>query len=113
MSLLRVVQFKASSVVFKISPLMVKGRLSEQRHVVTRSFEYVVLIKRLACWEKYYRRHFEIFSYFSQKIGFEISCKLSPTEIICIKCLSLLSRENMNTIVNLPSANLPQIVVKG
>ena len=36
------------------------------------------------------RRQFEIFfAYFSQKIGFDISCKLSPEETICIKCQSL------------------------
>ena len=30
------------------------------------------------------RRHFEIF--FPQKIGFDISCKLSPQETVCVKC---------------------------
>ena len=34
-----------------------------------------------------------IFSYFSQKIDFDISCKLSPAETICIKCQSLFSGE--------------------
>ena len=27
-----------------------------------------------------------VFSYFSQKTGFDISCKLSPQETICMKC---------------------------
>ena len=31
------------------------------------------------------------FSYFLQKIGFEISCKLSLKETICMKCQSLFS----------------------
>ena len=31
------------------------------------------------------------FSYFSQKIGFHISCKLSPEETIVMKCQSILS----------------------
>ena len=32
------------------------------------------------------RRQFEIFFLFFQKISFDISCKLSPQETICIKC---------------------------
>ena len=33
------------------------------------------------------RLHFEIFfSHFSQETGFDISCKLSPVETICMKC---------------------------
>ena len=31
------------------------------------------------------RRHIEVFSYFSQKIGFDISCRLSLYEAICMK----------------------------
>ena len=31
------------------------------------------------------------FSYFSQKTGFDISCKLSPKETICMKCQILFS----------------------
>ena len=31
------------------------------------------------------------FSYFFKKIGFEISCKLTPKESICMKCQSLFS----------------------
>ena len=38
------------------------------------------------------------FSYFSEKIGFDISCKLFPNEKLCMKCQSLFSskqkREN-------------------
>ena len=38
------------------------------------------------------------FSYFSQKIGFNISCNLSLKETICMKCLSLFSRKNIKNI---------------
>ena len=34
------------------------------------------------------------FSYFSQKTGFDISCKLSPLETICMNCQSLFSGKN-------------------
>ena len=37
---------------------------------------------------------FENIFYFSQKIAFEISCKLSPKEIICKKCQNLFSWKN-------------------
>ena len=42
------------------------------------------------------RRHIEIFffSYFSQKAGFDISCKLSPLETICMKCQNPFSWKN-------------------
>ena len=35
------------------------------------------------------RQNDDIFFYFSQKIGFDISCKLSPEETICMMCQSL------------------------
>ena len=34
------------------------------------------------------------FSYFSEKIGYDTSCKLSPKETICMKCQILFSRKN-------------------
>ena len=37
-------------------------------------------------------------SYFSQKIGFDISCKLSTMETICIKCQNLFSGKNKKKI---------------
>ena len=55
------------------------------------------------------RQHFEIFSYFPQKTGFYISCRLSP---ICMKCLILFSGKNKKNITNLSSAELAQKVVK-
>ena len=49
------------------------------------------------------RQHFEICFFFSQKIGFDISCKLSPKETVCMECQSLFSGKNKKTIINLPS----------
>ena len=42
--------------------------------------------------------HFEIFYFFFQKISFDISCKLSPNETICVKCQSLFSGQDMKNI---------------
>ena len=44
------------------------------------------------------------FSYFSQKTGYDISCRLSPKETICMKCHILFSEKNKKNIVNLSSA---------
>ena len=44
------------------------------------------------------RQHFEIISCFFQKGGFDISCKLSPLETICIKFLILFSGKNQKKI---------------
>ena len=38
------------------------------------------------------------FSYFSQKTGSDISCKLSPMETTCMKCQSLFSGQNKKNI---------------
>ena len=51
------------------------------------------------------RRLTENFSYFSQKTGFDIPCKLSPMETICMKCQILFSEKNKKKI-NLLSAEL-------
>ena len=59
------------------------------------------------------RGHTEIFfSYFSQKTGFDISCKLSPMKIIYMKCQVLFSGKNKQNNINLSSAGLTQRVVK-
>ena len=50
--------------------------------------------------------HSEIFSYFSQKTGFDISCKLSQLEMICMKCQIRFFWENFS------SAQFAQRVVK-
>ena len=52
------------------------------------------------------------FSYFLQKKGFDISCKLSPVETICMKCQILFSGKNKKTVTNLLSAEIAQRVVK-
>ena len=59
------------------------------------------------------RWHFEIFfSYFSQKTGFDISCKLCRMETICMKCQILFSGKNKKNITNLSSAKLIKRVLK-
>ena len=52
------------------------------------------------------------FSYFSQKTGFDISCKLSLIETICMKYQILFYGENKKNIINLSSAELAQRVIK-
>ena len=52
------------------------------------------------------------FSYFSQKTGFDSSCKLSPMETICMKCQILFSGKNKKTIANLSSTELVKRVIK-
>ena len=38
------------------------------------------------------------FSYFTQKTGFGISCKLSPLETICMKCQILFPGKNKKNV---------------
>ena len=52
------------------------------------------------------------FSYFSQKTGFDISCKLSPLETICMNCQILFSGKTRKNIISLVSAELAKRVVK-
>ena len=42
--------------------------------------------------------------FISQKIGLDISSKLSPTDTICMKCQSLFSGENKKKCFNISSA---------
>ena len=51
-------------------------------------------------------------SYFSQKTGFDISCKLSPMETICMKCQILFSETNKNIIINILSTEFVERVEK-
>ena len=37
-------------------------------------------------------------AYFHKKIGFDISCELSPMETICMKCQSIFSEKSKKTI---------------
>ena len=47
--------------------------------------------------EKINRRYFEIlFSYLFQNTGFDISCKLSHKETVCMKCQTLFSEVEKN-----------------
>ena len=60
---------------------------------------------------KYFSKQFlNIFLIFSQKIGFDISCRLSMT--ICMKCQSLFSGKNKKNIINLLSAEFANSMVK-
>ena len=62
------------------------------------------LIQQTTSWD--------IFLIFSQKTGFDISCKFSPLEKICMKHQNLFSGENKKNIVNLLCARFAQRVVK-
>ena len=67
----------------------------------------------LALWVKFSADDIlKYFSYFSQKTGFDISCKLSPYETICMKCSTLFSGKNKKNIINLPSTENAHRVVK-
>ena len=57
---------------------------------------------------------FEYFSYFSEKIGFDIKCNLSPEETLVMKCQTqfLVKIRKMSLISYLPSAESGQGVVK-
>ena len=44
------------------------------------------------------------FFLFSQKTGFDILCKLSPLETICMKCQNLFSEKKKKNIMLLSSA---------
>ena len=48
------------------------------------------------------RRHFEIF--FPQKIGFDISCKLSPQKTVCVKCQNQFLGKSNKNVINLSTA---------
>ena len=61
----------------------------------------------LACWVKFQQKTSEIFFLFSQKIGFDILCKLSP-ETICIKCQSQISEKYKKNMISLSSAEVVQ-----
>ena len=68
---------------------------------------------RLALWVKFSADDIlKYFSYFSQKTGFDISCKLSPKKTICMKCQILFSGKNKKNNIILSSAENAQRVVK-
>ena len=62
--------------------------------------------------KNYSRRQFDLFFLiFPSKIGFDISCKLSPQETICMKCQCLFSGKNKKNI-NLSSAGIAHTAEK-
>ena len=78
-------------------------------HIIRRFYCEMLMLSVLGIL--FSRQHIEIFFFFFfslQKTGFDISCKLSPKETVCMKCQSLFSGENMKNIVNLLSAELAQ-----
>ena len=67
----------------------------------------------LALWVKFSADYIlKYFSQFSLKSGFDISCKLSPMETICMKCQILFSGKNKKNVINLSSVELAKTVVK-
>ena len=62
--------------------------------------------------EKFSRRHFGIVVFFSHKIGFDMSFRLSPKETICMKCQSLFSRKNKKKNRQFVVCRISPIVVK-
>ena len=48
---------------------------------------------------------------FIQKTGFDISCKLSPMETMCMKCQNIISRKYEKYTINWSSAELVKGVV--
>ena len=61
------------------------------------------------------RQQFEFFFYFSHRTEFDILCKLSPMETVCMKYQILFSGKGKKNITNLLSAKLAQrlVMVKG
>ena len=58
-----------------------------RRHFSDADFLGVLKVKYWACWVKFSEDNLlKYFSYFSQKTGFDILCRLSPLKTICMKC---------------------------
>ena len=85
-------------------------------HHVPRNYGKWVLaypkeLQYLACWVNISADNIlKYFSYFPQKKGFDISCKLIPKETICMKCQSWFSGKGgkISTICRLQ--NSPRVV---
>ena len=56
------------------------------------------------------RQIVDIFAYVPQIIGFDISCKLSPSEAICMKCQIQFSGENKKNVLNISKCRLLKIL---
>ena len=65
-------------------------------------------LQHTACWVKFSADYIlkYLFLLAPEKKGFDISCKLSPEETICMECQNLLSGKNKKTVINLSSADL-------
>ena len=76
----KIVKIKMFSVAVVISTLSINFLASIKFHWNQLGDTVVINFSLTLCMlgKNFARQHYEIFSYFSQKIGFNISCKLSP-----------------------------------
>ena len=103
-----------------LSSKPLKGSLYSCNHVTTEGLLhmkiYALFVSWLYClalWVKFSADNIlKYFSFVSQKTGFDISCKLSPMETICIKCQIQFFGKNKKNIINLLSAECDHRVVK-
>ena len=70
------------------------------------------LLARNTLGKIFIRRQIDFLYFFFQKTGFDISCKLSPLETICMECQILFPEKNKKNIINFLSANFAQRAVK-
>ena len=78
-------------------------------HYTIKPSLHIMLL--LALWVKI-SADLYLFLFYSEKKGFDISCKLSPLETICMKRESLFSGKNNTNMINLSSAEHAHRVVK-
>ena len=67
-------------------------------HTVCKTFSLVCVAERVNLYQSlgtFSRQQIDCFCFFYQKIGSDISCKLTVKETICRKCLNLLSKKNI------------------
>ena len=94
---------KVSILVCRAERIMVNvlpDPLQKLRGERVKLISYQLQLKLYHCLGRFQQMKNWYFSYFSQKTGFDISCKLSPKETICMKCLILFSGKNMKNISN-------------
>ena len=70
------------------------------------------LLARNTLGKIFIRRQIDFSILFFQKTGFDISCKLSPLETICMECQILFAGKNKKNIINFLFANFAQRAVK-
>ena len=78
----------------------------------TCSYKCLVMqfhLYHLVCWQMAILKYF---SYFFQQIGFDISCKLSLKETICMNVKAYFLGRNKKNIINLPSGEFAQRAAK-